>query len=89
MKEVTTHFAETHLSRLLKEVQDGETVIILQGRVPVGQLTGILPKGFRRPKVGMVSSAPVILSEDAFAPMSDREIEELGRRTPRLPQGSF
>ena len=78
MKEVTTHFAKTHLSRLLKEVQEGETVIILQGKIPVGQLTGVSPKGFRRPKVGLLSSAPVILSEDAFAPMSDRELEELG-----------
>jgi antitoxin (DNA-binding transcriptional repressor) of toxin-antitoxin stability system len=29
MKAVTTHQAKTHLSRLLKEVQTGETIVIL------------------------------------------------------------
>ena len=79
MKQITTHYAKTHLSGLLKEVQAGETVIILQGRTPVGRLTGIAagtrPRG---PKVGRPTSAPVRLAPDAFAPLSAAELKAWG-----------
>jgi len=78
MKEVTTHYAKTHLSALLKEVQEGETVIILQGRIPVGRLTSVENKRLERPKVGTVTSEPVAYAEDAFEPMSDADLEEWG-----------
>lgn len=50
MKEITTHYAKTHLSEILREVRDGETVIILQGGTPVGKLADgrYLRKFFRR-----------------------------------------
>jgi antitoxin (DNA-binding transcriptional repressor) of toxin-antitoxin stability system len=79
MKEITTHYAKTHLSGLLQEVRMGETVIILQGRTPVGQLTAISgtrpPRG---PKVGRPTSAPVRLAPDAFAPLSESELKAWG-----------
>lgn len=79
MKQITTHYAKTHLSGLLKEVRDGETVVILQGRTPVGQLTGIdAAKRPRGPKVGRPTSAPVRLAPDAFAPMSEAELKAWG-----------
>jgi antitoxin (DNA-binding transcriptional repressor) of toxin-antitoxin stability system len=79
MKEITTHYAKTHLSGLLKEVQDGGTVIILQGRTPVGKLTAIsAAKPKRGPKVGRPTSAPVHLTPDAFAPLSDAELKAWG-----------
>lgn len=79
MKEITTHYAKTHLSGLLKEVRDGETVIILQGRTPVGKLTAVStirpPRG---PKVGRLTSAPVQLAPDAFAPLSETDLKAWG-----------
>ena len=79
MKQITTHYAKTHLSGLLKEVRDGETVIILQGRTPVGQLTAIsATKRPRGPRVGRPTSAPVRLSPDAFVPLSGAELKAWG-----------
>lgn len=78
MKTVTTHSAKTHLSRLLKEVQRGETIIILHGTEPVAQLTAAKQRQERRPEVGVVTSEPVRYSEGTFAPLSDEELEDLG-----------
>ena len=78
MKTATTHQAKTHLSRLLKEVQTGETVIILSGNVPVAQLTSVQPPGARRPKVGTHTSEPVGYTEESFRPLMDEELEEWG-----------
>tara|TARA_Y100000588_G_scaffold387929_1_gene486954 strand:+ start:278 stop:520 length:243 start_codon:yes stop_codon:yes gene_type:complete len=79
MKTATTHQAKTHLSRLLKEVQAGETIIILSGNLPVAQLTAIEPSATkRRPKVGTHTSEPVRYTEDAFRPLVDEELEEWG-----------
>ena len=78
MKSVTTHEAKTHLSRLLKDVQSGEEVIILSATVPVAKLTAIAPQTARRPTVGTPTSDPVSYTEDAFRPLGDGELEEWG-----------
>lgn len=78
MKTVTTHQAKTHLSRLLKEVQAGETIVILSGRLPVARLTPVEPSGTTRPKVGTPTSGPVRYTEDAFQPLTDDELAEWG-----------
>ncbi len=41
MKTASVHQTKTHLSRMLKEVQAGETIIILNGTKPVARLTAI------------------------------------------------
>ncbi len=38
MKTVTIHETKTHLSRLLREVEAGETLIIARGNTPVARL---------------------------------------------------
>ena len=78
MKTVTTHEAKTHLSRMLKEVKQGETIIILNGKTPVAKLTAIEAPLFQRPKVGTVTSAPVRYAPDAFDPMTDEELAKWG-----------
>ena len=78
MKTVTTHQAKTHLSRLIKEAQGGETIVILNGRVPVARLTGIEPSGITRPEVGQRTSEPVRYTNDAFQPLTDEELKEWG-----------
>ena len=78
MKTVTTHEAKTHLSRLLKEVQAGETIVIRNGAVPVAKLTAVEPTVAGRPAVGTLTSPPVHCAEDAFGPLSDEELQGWG-----------
>ena len=79
MKTATTHQAKTHLSRLLKEVQTGETIVILSGNVPVAQLTAVEPANTKRPKVGTHTSGPVGYAENCFHPLTDEELAEWGK----------
>ena len=78
MKTVTTHQAKTHLSRLLKEAQAGETIVILSGSAPVAKLTAVETAKATRPPVGTVTSPEVPCSDDAFRPLSDQELEVWG-----------
>jgi prevent-host-death family protein len=78
MKKVTTHEAKTHLSKLLREVQHGEEYIILNGREPVGKLIPYSEPKHKRPKVGTITSGPVWVAENAFDPLTDKELEEWG-----------
>ena len=78
MKTVTTHQAKTLLSRLLKDVQAGETVIILSGSVPVAELRATQTPQSKRPKVGTVTSDAVKYDDDAFRPSIDEELKGWG-----------
>ena len=78
MKTATVHQTKTHLSRMLKEVQAGETIVILNGTTPVARLTAIDHPEPRRPKVGTRTSPPVRYSDDAFQPLSDGDLNEWG-----------
>ena len=79
MKTATIHQTKTYLSRMLKEIRRGETIIILNGSTPVAQLTAIEPSAGRRPKVGTRTSAPVLYAADAFQPFTD---DQLSRTKP-------
>ena len=78
MKTVTTHQAKTHLSRLLKEVQAGETIVILSGSAPVAKLIAMRPEKAARPPVGTRTSAQVRYADDAFQPLTDDDLESWG-----------
>ncbi len=79
MKEVTTHCAKTHLSKLLKEVQKGEPIVILHGSTPVGMLTAMTSKSAPlRPRAGTATSAPVTCAADAFAPLEGDDLKAWG-----------
>lgn len=70
---VNIHEAKTHLSRLLEQVRNGETVIIAKAGEPIAELTAI-----KRPKVrfgglrGMFGTAEQI--DAAFTPEADAEV---------------
>jgi antitoxin (DNA-binding transcriptional repressor) of toxin-antitoxin stability system len=79
MKTITTHFAKTHLSRLLKDVQRGESITILHGKEPVAILSGVAKATLEsRPRVGTATSAPVEWTDDAFEPLSDDDLKVFG-----------
>ena len=78
MKTASVHQTKTHLSRMLKEVQAGETIIILNGTTPVARLTAIDQHAPRRPKAGTRTSPPVRYSADAFQPLPGEDLQEWG-----------
>lgn len=76
----TVHQAKTNFSRLLKEVEAGQEVIVMRGKKPVAKIVPVDPPekeevpfrllgAFR----GMVSSP-----DGAFDPLSDQELIEMG-----------
>lgn len=77
MKTVTTHNAKTHLSQMLKEIQHGESYIILNRNQPVGKLIACNEKPFTR-NVGEITSEPVVCDDDAFLPLSDADLKDWG-----------
>jgi antitoxin (DNA-binding transcriptional repressor) of toxin-antitoxin stability system len=78
MKTITTHYAKTHLSRLLKEVQRGEEIVILNGQIPAGRLIAVAFDRSPRPPVGTITSGPVGLADDALAPLDEAALEGWG-----------
>ena len=76
MVKATVHYAKTHLSRLLKEVERGETIVILRGEIPVAQLVRIESTLPARPKVGDVTSTGVSWEDDALQPVTDKQLED-------------
>lgn len=48
MKTVTMHKAKSTLSQLVADVEAGEEVIIMRGKVPAARLVGIVAEPLRR-----------------------------------------
>jgi len=72
----TVHEAKTNLSRLLEEASSGKEVVIARGKEPVAKLVAIgaaLKKRVPGRLVGKISASP-----DAFAPLTDQELKDLG-----------
>jgi prevent-host-death family protein len=68
---VTVHFAKTHLSQLLAEVEKGKTVIIARDTTPVAKLVPVATKAKRAfgSMRGKISIGPAF-----FEPLPDDEI---------------
>ena len=78
MKTATIDQAKTHFSQMVKEVQGGETIVIVNGATPVAKLTAVERRSNQRPKVGTRTSPPVRYTADAFAPLTGVELKEWG-----------
>ena len=80
MKRVKVHYAKTHLSTLLDDVEKGEEIIIERRDKEVARLVAVRQSKakIKTPVVGIASSAPVTIADDAFVPLSDKELEEWG-----------
>ncbi len=69
MTTVGIHEAKTHLSRLLRAVEEGEEVVIMRGSKPVARLVAILTdEGYR--KLGTAKGL-VRVAEDFDEPLED------------------
>lgn len=79
----TVHQAKTHFSRLLKEAEAGEEVVVMRGSKPVAKLVPIAepaaePK-FRRIG-GFEHLGPI--DDSVWAPLTDEEMIEYGFDNP-------
>lgn len=72
----TVHQAKTNLSKLLEEVRAGKEVVIAKGKNPVAKLIAIGPS--RTKRVPGRLAGKISASADAFAPLSDQELQDLG-----------
>ena len=68
----TVHQAKTNLSKLLKEAEAGQEVIIARGKVPVAKLVAIADA---MPEQANNQPAPATRHPE---PMTDEELRELG-----------
>jgi prevent-host-death family protein len=75
---VTIHQAKTNLSKLLVAVQAGEEIVVCKGQQPVAKLVPLKEPSRKRPPVGVATSEPVKYSEDCFAPLTGKELEDWG-----------
>ena len=74
----TVHQAKTHLSRLLKEAEAGEEVIVMRGSKPVAKIVPInTPPADKRHLAGAYRGR-IHWEEGAFDPMTDKELVEYG-----------
>lgn len=84
MKTVTVHEAKTNLSRLLKEIEAGEEIVIARGKTPVAKLTAASPEDVRKPTAADVRGiwsdiGPLSAEESALllAPLPDDIIQQM------------
>ena len=76
MKTHTIHEAKTNLSKLIKKACEGEDVIIARGDKPVVRLVPI-GEVSRQRKPGRFAGQ-ISWTADAFDPLTDEEMRELG-----------
>jgi prevent-host-death family protein len=73
----TVHQAKTHLSRLLKEAEAGQEVVVMRGKKPVAKIVAV-DTTFSRKSLAGAYGKEVHWDEDAFDPMTDEELIQSG-----------
>lgn len=69
MRQVNIHEAKTHFSKLIKEVQNGDDIIIAKGNKPIARLTSIEQTAPSR-KLG-TAKGKIKMSADFDLPLND------------------
>ena len=60
----TVHYAKTHLSKLLEQVEDGKENVLARGRKPIARLVACSEiEKTNRPKIGETTSKSLKISE--------------------------
>ena len=60
----TIHYAKTHLSKLLEQVEDGKEIVLARGRKPIARLVHCSEvDGNDRPKIGETTSKSLKIKE--------------------------
>ena len=76
METITIHKAKTQLSRLIEKACRGEEIVIARGKDPVVRLVAIGPRSRKR-KPG-AWKGKISYTADAFAPLTAKELKDLG-----------
>ncbi len=84
MKTYKVHEAKTNLSKILNEVQEGETVYIAKGKVIVAEL--IPHKKQKKPFPIGIWADQGPLDDDWDSPETNKEIEELFTNSKLFPE---
>lgn len=71
MKTVTMHKAKTTLSQLVADVEAGEEIIIMRGKVPAARLVGIVAEPMR--KFGSLTGE-ISVTAAFFEPLPESEL---------------
>jgi prevent-host-death family protein len=76
----TVHQAKTHFSRLLKEAEAGQEVVVMRGSTPVAKIVPIVePSSPQVPfRLAGAFRGKISCDEDAFDPMTDEELVACG-----------
>ncbi len=74
----TVHQAKTNFSRILKEVEAGQEVIVMRGKKPVAKVVPIQAPAFSRSALAGSYRGKLSWTEDAFDPLTDAELHEMG-----------
>jgi len=76
----TVHQAKTHLSRLLKEAEDGKEVIVMRGKKPVAKIVAISGPAAEKVSFRLIGAyrGKIRADDEAFAPATDEDLIEMG-----------
>ena len=74
MKSVNIQEAKTHLSRHLKRVKQGETLVICDRNTPVAELRPLAPVAGPKRPLGALRGAVVQMADSFNDPLSDEEM---------------
>jgi prevent-host-death family protein len=74
----TVHQAKTNFSRILKEVEAGQEVIVMRGKKPVATVVPIDAPAFSRSTLAGSYRGKLSWTEGAFDPLTDAELREMG-----------
>jgi prevent-host-death family protein len=74
----TVHQAKTHLSRLLKEAEAGQEVVVMRGSKPVAKIVAINEAPLTKRKISGLFEGMMEYDDKVFDPMTDEELVEYG-----------
>jgi prevent-host-death family protein len=74
----TVHQAKTHFSRLLKEAEAGQEVIVLRGKKPVAKIVPINEPPTHKRHLAGAYRGLIHWEDGALDPMTDEELAESG-----------
>lgn len=75
MKQVNTAEFKSHMSAYLREVRDGEKIVLCDHNVPIATLTPIFRVAPGSRPMGL-AKGQIYALEGAFAPMSEDELKD-------------
>ena len=73
----TVHQAKTHFSRLLKEAEAGQEVVVMRGSKPVAKIIPIEQPMPKR-RIGGQFQGQVHADDSVFEPLADEQLIEYG-----------